>query len=93
MARKRRNRGNRWQLVGLAVLALITLGVVAYAMAPTPAPAPVAMPTVGPSASSPAAPAPTTVAFVGDSYTAGAGSTSGSWADRISHVGVSLLRG
>jgi len=86
MAKKRfRMRGNVWQLVGLAVLAVITFGVVAYALVPAPAPASVAAPVAKPTATPTPAPKPV-VAFIGDSYTAGAGASTPAmrWTTRLS---------
>ena len=79
MAEKRfRMSGNAWQLVGLAVLALITFGVVAYALVPQSAPTAATRPAptaaVTPTVTQPPAPKPT-VAFIGDSYSAGMGAT------------------
>jgi len=88
MAKKKRfgMRGNVWQLVGLAVLALITFGVVAYTLVPAKAPEAYVQPL--PRAS--AAPtvttaAPVRVAVIGDSYSAGtgAGNPSLGWVARL----------
>lgn len=79
MAVKRfRLSSNAWQLLGLAVLAVITFGVVAYALVPQGAPTadtrPAAAAAVTPAVTEPPAPKPT-VAFIGDSYSAGTGTT------------------
>ena len=79
MAVKRfRMSSNAWQLVGLAVLAVITFGVVAYALVPQSAPSaetrPAATAAVTPTVTEPPAPKPI-VAFIGDSYSAGTGAT------------------
>lgn len=80
MAKKKRFKmtGQRWQLVGLAVLGLVTLGVVAYALIPAPSP------TASPASARPAATItpppvvkPLTVAIIGDSYTPQLGATTG----------------
>jgi acyl-CoA thioesterase-1 len=76
MAKKKRFKmtGAVWQLVGLGVLAIVTFGVVVSVILPGKSAAGTAQPV--------ASPAPTKtvvkqlrVAFIGDSYTAGAGAT------------------
>jgi len=78
MAKKRFKMGrNAWQLVGLAMLALLTLGVVGYSLfvPATAAPAQAGAASYKPAPATASAPPPVPlVAFIGDSYSAGSGS-------------------
>lgn len=71
MAKKKRFKyaSPKWQIIGLALLAVVTLGVVVYALKP-PAVVASAPPAVQPLATKTATPVPK-AAFIGDSYTAG----------------------
>lgn len=85
---KRRNRHARriWAIALVAVLGVITLALVAFAML---RPIPEGQPsTYSPSAATSSAPKPLTVAFIGDSYTAGAGATDPShgWAATLART-------
>jgi len=72
-------------MVGLGALALVTVGMVTYALAPEQVTAAPSF-TEKPAVTQTAAPKPKTVVFMGDSYTAGSGTTSQSmrWTTRLS---------
>lgn len=76
VAKKKRFKfsGPKWQIIGLALLAIVTLGVVIYALTPAKV---VALPATTPSATpsvTKAAPKDRAV-FIGDSYTQGTGAS------------------